>query len=205
MITFNSFVLFGFLLRVLFVGIGAFLSIKVIGFKNIQFLKEYVRKRAFGAHKLFYWIVAFLSIVYFEHLVSHAHSVTFSEVYTKNWFLSMLVMLLLFGVVTYAFLEAKNSIKVAKDTKTELESAKNWKTVFNVINIGSFFVPGGLMVKFAVFGISFGANMYVNNQIEKTLSKKIIETIEIMLIIVVVNLSIILISTYLITDQIIFW
>ena len=128
MITFNSFILFGFILRVLFVITGAVLTIRIIGLKNIQFLKQYIRAEAFSPYKLFYWFVAFLSIVYFEHLVSDANGITFSEVYIKNLFLSLFVMLLLFGVVGYAFKEMLRAVGVAKEVEKELGQGKTFKT-----------------------------------------------------------------------------
>lgn len=205
MLTFNSFILFGLLLRVLFVAIGIILSLKIIGFKNIQFLKRYVQKSFFSIEKLFYWLIAFLSILYFEHLVSHVDGISFSEVYAKNWFLSLFVTLLLFGVILYAFIDANKSIKEAKENNKELAKAQTVKHITTVVSVVSFFVPGGWLVKGTIFGASRFMNNHVDNQVKNKLSRAIIENIEVMLLIAFVNLSIVLISTYLITNQILFW
>lgn len=205
MITYNSFILFGFILRVLFVGTGVFLSIKIIGFKNIKFLKKYVEKSFFSVTKLFYWLIVFLSIVHFEHLVSDAKSITFYETFSKSTFFSILSISLLLGVVVYAYIDMKQSIKQATETKKELSKAQTTKKVTKIVNVFSIFVPGGIWVKGAVFVGSKWLNNHVDNKIKNTLSSTIMKNIEAMLLIALLNLTIILMATYLITDQIIFW
>jgi len=205
MLTFNSFILGGLLLRILFVLIGIVLSLKIIGFKNLKFLKQYVKTSFFSLDKLFYWLVAFLSIIYFEHLVSSSKSVTFSEVYEKNWFLSLIVIFLLFGVVLYAIIDTYKSIKDAKEHYKELSKAQTVKQIADVVSVASFFVPGGWFVKGALFGASSFANHHIDKKVKSKLSKAIIANIEVMVLIALVNLSIVLIATYLITNQILFW
>jgi len=205
MVTFNGFVLFALLFRFLFVLGGIILSFKIIGFKNIDFIKSYIRTHAFPPYRLFYWFVSFASIVYFEHLVSEANGITFSEAYAKNWFLSLLVTFLLFAVTFYAFTEAKSSVKVAKEIKDKLEWAQWGKLGFAIGNIFSFFIPGGWFAKIGLVATFKGLDIWLDSHIEDQVTKKIIENIGIMLIIALINLLIILISTYIITDKIIFW
>lgn len=204
MITFNSFILLGLLLRLLLVLIGTFVTVKIIGFENINFLKQYIRKHAFSPFKLFYWFVVFTSLVYFEHLISDADAITFSQVYAKNWFLSLLTTALLFGVIVHAFIEAKDSTTLAKETKKQLQSGKTLKKVLKIAESISPFVPNPL-VKFPAMLISRAAHSYVDKKIEKNVSESIVKNIEIMLVIAITNLSIILIATYLITGNIAFW
>ncbi len=204
MITFNAFVLLGLLLRLFLVGIGTFLTVKIIGFDNINFLKQYIRKQAFSGYKLFYWFVVFSSIIYFEHLISDANALTFSQAYAKNWFLSSLTTILLFAVIIHAFIEAKDSSSLAKETKKQLQGGKTLKKVLKVAETISPFVPNPL-VKFPAMLISRAAHSYVDKKIEKNVSSTIVKNIEIMLAIAITNLAIILIATYLITDNIAFW
>lgn len=205
MTTFNNLILTGFGLRILFVIIGTFYSFKIIGLKNIQFLSTYFKTHFLSFQKLFYWSIALFSIIYFEHLVSNAQGVSLNEVYKKNGFLTILVALLLIGIIVYAFFDAKESIQNAKETKKELKTAKNLKTITKVISIASWFAPGGHIVKVGIFAISIWGNRKIDRTIEAKVSMQVIKTIEAMLIIASINLSIILISTYLITGKIIFW
>lgn len=205
MVTFNGFVLFGLLVRFLFVAAGIILSFRIIGFKNIDFIKSYIRTHAFPPYRLFYWFVAFASIIYFEHLVSEANSITFSEAYAKNWFLSLLVTFLLFSVTAYASIEAQNSIRVAKEIKSKLEWAQRGKIALAIANIVSFFIPVAWLARIGLVAIVSGLAAWLDSHIENEVAKKIIENIGIMLIIALINLLIILISTYIITDKIIFW
>jgi len=205
MFVFNDFVLFGLILRVLLVLSGVVLSVREVGINNIKFLIQYIRSHALLTYKLFYWFVIFASIVYFEYLVSDANDITFSEAYAKNWFLSLLVTFLLFGVLSYAFVETKNSIAIAKKIKNDLKWGKGIKAVLDVIQVGIFFVPGGIFVRIGVTTLVQGVHMYLDSTIEGKVSEKIIKNIEIMLIIALINLSIILISAYIITDKIVFW
>jgi len=156
-------------------------------------------------YRLFYWFVAFASIIYFEHLVSEANSITFSEAYAKNWFLSLLVTFLLFSVTAYAFIEAQNSIRVAKETKSNLEWAQRGKIALAIANIVSFLIPVGWLARIGLVAIVSGLDAWLDSHIENEVAKKIIENIGIRLIIALINLLIILISTYIITDKIIFW
>jgi Na+-transporting NADH:ubiquinone oxidoreductase subunit NqrB len=205
MITFNSFVLIGLIVRVVLVVLGGIISINIIGFKNINFLKQYITKKAFSSHRLFFWLVAFLSLFYFEYLVSHSQGVTFSEVFDKSIWLSLLVLFLLFAVVSYAFLELKDSVKNAKKVKADLENGKFAKDILSAIDFASWFVPGGFIAKGAILTATYVADYCINNEIEEQLTTKIIQNIEAMIIIVAANLSIVVVSTYLITDKIIFW
>lgn len=205
MITFNTFILLGFSLRILFLIIGTYYTVKIIGFNNMEFLAKYIKRSFFSLQKLFYWIIAFLSIVYFEYLVSNAKGVSFSDVYNKNWFLTILVVVLLLGNVLYAYYDAKDSIANAKETKKDLSLAKTGKKLLRGVAIVSSFIPVAIIVKGGISLLSFLGSSKIDNMIAKKVSTEIIKTLEIMLIIAVVNLSIILISTYLITDQIIFW
>ena len=166
---------------------------------------KYLKSSFFPVQKLFYWFIAIVSLFYFEHLVSSAEKVTFSEVYSKNWFLSTFVVLLLLGIIIYAFLDAKSSIKEAKETTRQLNIAKFTQATSKAIGFASWFTPWGWTSKIFIFGVSKIAHRYIDNKVEQTLSSKIIKTIEIMLVIATINLSIILISTYLITNKILFW
>ena len=181
------------------------MSIKIIGKENIKFILKYIKTRAFESHKLIIWIVAFGTLMYFEHLISNAKSVSISEVFDRSILLSLFVMFLLFSVNTYAFLDAKNSIKLAEETKKDLERAQFWKVICDVAKIGSWFIPGGIFAKLGFFAISSAANVFIDNHVENEITRTLIKNITIMVLLAVVNMTIVVISTYLITGHILFW
>jgi hypothetical protein len=71
--------------------------------------------------------------------------------------------------------------------------------VGTLMSFASFFIPGGLLVKGTIYAGSRLLNNHIDSQIKKTLSHTIAKNIEIMLLIAGINLTIILLSRYLIT------
>jgi len=205
MVSFNSFILLGFSLRIFIVLVGTFKTVQIIGFSNLNFLKKYIQKSFFLVPTLFYWSISFLSILYFEHLVSNAKYVTFSQVYDKSASLTIVVILLLLGVIAYAYLVAKQSSKNTRETKKKLKLAQNLKKTSNILSSTLCLFPSNLFIKGGAFIFFRWGNYKINSKVKKELSAHIIVIIKNMLLIALVNLLIIMISVYLITEEIIFW
>lgn len=202
---FEDFILNGFYLRMALVLIGVVFTIKIIGIKNIFFLKKYVDRNFFSFNKLIYWSIAFLSIWYFEHLISTSSTLLLSSSFEKNYWFSFFILFLLIAVVSYAFIDMLRGISDAKATKNEIEKAQLGKDVTSLLSFASFLIPGGVVAKGAFWGVTKLFDVYIDNKVKTNLSDKIKENINNMLKIVSINLFIVLGSTYLIRGQIIFW
>lgn len=203
--SFASLILDGFYLRIILIFIGVFISLRIIGIKNIYFLKEYINRGFFSINKIIYLVVSVLSIFYFNYLISTVNSLSISSAFTENYWLSLLILLLLIGVIMYAFLYMLGSITEAKEAKKEIENAQFGKNMADILGVASFFVPGGVIAKGLAFGGVRLFHLYVDGRVKTTLSEKVKGSINDMLKVVSVNLFIVLGSTYLITGQIIFW
>lgn len=204
-IYFDMLIFFGLFLRVMIVAIGILLSVKIIGLKHIIFLKQYVKKSFFDFFKLFSWLIALFSIVYFEYLIKNANSIPLKEVYSKNFLLATFVILLLLGVILYALVETIHFIDKAQKIKERLDMTQHIKKGTKIAGVASFFIPGGILAKVGFFSVSKGVDAYINSRINSELSDGIAKTVKGMLVVTSINLSIILISTYLILGQIVFW
>lgn len=205
MLSFNMLIFSALILRIIFVVYGALASIAVIGKENIKFLLDYIKIRALQSHKLVVWIVSFGTLIYFEHLVTNAEDIAISSVFEKNIWLSLIVLFLLFSVNAYAFLDAKNSIKIAKETKKDAERAIFIKNLINVAKIGSWFVPAGWIARIGIYTVVVVADTFFDNHIESKVAKTILKNISVMMLLAIVNATMIIIATYLITDHILFW
>jgi hypothetical protein len=209
MITFNSFILYGLWLRFSTVFIGAILTFRHIGVDNIQFLFRYLDRSLFSIRKLSYWLVSFLSIIYFEYLVSNAKKITFTETYDKHSFLTILVSLLLIGIIVYAIYDSLQSFLKAKDIKQKIEIARDIKDATDFISFISWFTPWGVAGKVTIFAFIFafssGISYVVGKKVKRQISDTVSDFIESILRIVFLNLTIIILSVYLITGQITFF
>lgn len=202
---FDMFVLFGLFLRILVVGLGLIISIRIIGIKNIFFIKKYIQKSFFSIEKIFYWFIVFISIIYFEYLIQNSEKILFSDVVKENFFLSMLVVLLLLGVIFYALRESMTSVTEAENIRKKLIKAQRIKKGIKAVSIVSQFTPVSIFAKLGLLGASTLFDNYINNQVSNEVSYTIRKTLKGMILIAFINLIMILISTYLITGQIIFW
>lgn len=205
MLSFNMLIYLALYLRIFFVVYGALASIVVLGKENIKFLLNYMKVRAFQSHKLVVWIVSFGTLIYFRHLVNNAEDITISTVFEKNIWLSSIVIFLLFSVNAYAFLDAKNSIKIAEKTKKDAENAMFFKNLFYLGKIGSWFVPAGWIAKIGIYAAVRVGDSFLDNHIENKVAKTILKNISAMMLLSIVNATMIIIATYLITDHILFW
>jgi hypothetical protein len=205
MITFNSFILYGLWLRFSTVFIGAILTFRHIGVDNIQFLFRYLDRSLFSIRKLSYWLVSFLSIIYFEYLVSNAKKITFTETYDKHSFLTILVSLLLIGIIVYAIYDSLQSFLKAKDIKQKIEIARDIKDATDFISFISWFTPWGVAGKVTIFAFSSGISYVVGKKVKRKISDTVSDFIESILRIVFLNLTIIILAVYLITGQITFF
>ena len=205
MITFNSFILYGLWLRFSTVFIGAILTFKHIGVDNIKFLIGYLERSFFSIEKLIYWSVSFLSIIYFEYLVSNAKDITFTKTYNNHPFLTTFISLLLIGVILYAIYDSFKNFTEAKSIKQEIERARNIKGATDFISVVSWLTPWGWAGKVTIFAVSSSVNYLVGKKVKTKVSDTVSDTIESMLRIVFLNLTIVIVSVYLITGQIIFF
>jgi len=205
MITFNSFILYGLWLRFSTVFIGAVLTFKHIGVDNIKFLIGYLERSFFSVEKLIYWSVSFLSIIYFEYLVSNAKDITFSKTYNNHTFWTIFVSILLIGIIIHAIYDSFKNFTEAKSIKQEIERARNIKGATNFISVVSWLTPWGVAGKVTIFAISSGVSYIVGKKVKTKVSDGVKDAIESMLSIVFLNLTIVIVSVYLITSQIIFF
>jgi hypothetical protein len=107
----STIISFGFYLRFFVIIISTSLSIRIIGIKNIFFLKKYIHKNFFSFKKLFYWLVAVMSIFYFEYLIPNCNPILLSKVYSEHNILTSILLILLFSVIIYACYDARKSLK----------------------------------------------------------------------------------------------
>lgn len=203
--SFANLVLNGFYVRILFVILSVVISVRIIGYKNIFFLKKYVERGFFSISKIFYWAISLISILYFQHLISTANSVSVTSSFEHNYFFSLLVLASLFGVIMYSFIYMMGSIADAKNTKSNIEKAQFGKNCVSVLGFASFFVPGGLIVKGLAFGGTRLFDSLIDNGVKTTLSEEIRQSLNSILMIISINLFIVLGTTYLVTGQVIFW
>jgi hypothetical protein len=206
MLSFNNLVLYAFIIRLIIVLYGLYKILLIIGNKeNLDFFQKYFELGFIDGKKILSWIIAIFSIIYFEHLVSNAQKISISIVFDKHFILSLYVVLALLGIIIYSIINTKNNIKESYETKKEIDKAIKYKNITETASILSLFVPGGVLVKFGIFGISKIGGMIIDNEVKKTLKEQTKQLIFSMLIIALINLSIITISTYLITEKIFFW
>jgi len=204
--SFNSLVLYAFIIRLTIVLYGLYKIISIIGNKeNLDFFKKYFEISFINGKKILSWIIAILSIIYFEHLVSNAQNISISTAFDKHFVLSLYVVLALFGILIYSIINTKKNIKESYETKKEITKAIKYKNISETASKLSWFVPGGFLVKLGIFGVSKITSTIIDNKVKKTLKEQTEELIFSMLIISLINLSIIIISTYLITERIFFW
>jgi len=196
MLSFNTFVLVSLALRIIFIIYGTIVSIRIIGLESIPFLLRYIRIRALTSHKLVMWIIAFGTLSYFEHLVSDLKDVSIFEVLDKHMWLGLYIFILLVSVNAYTFIDIKNSVQVAKDTKEQFKYIKIWKNLSSFVKEKSEYAPGGFLILIVTAKI----DTYIDDHIENRVTKVILNNISIMMILAIINMSIVLISIYLITD-----
>jgi len=189
MITFNSFILYGLWLRFSTVFIGAIFIIFHIGEANIQFLFKYIERSFFSIKKLIYWFISFLSIIYFEHLIANAKYITFTKTYNNQPFLTILVSILLIGVILYAIYDSLQNFIEAERIKPEVEDVRRIKRRIDYIPL---------------IGKTISEYL-IKDKVKTKVSDSVRDTIESMLRIVFLNLTIVIVSVYLITGQIIFF
>lgn len=195
-ITFANLVLNAFYLRILFITIGLFISVKIIGIDKIFSLKKYVKRNFFPLEKIIYLGVAFFSLVFFKNLLSDDSLSSLSQVFNNNFLISLLLTLLLLLILYDSFIFMIGSSISAKKISQEINKANFFNKISDIVSGVSLVIPVSFFLRFLFFGASIAFSNYIDNTVRNTLSNKIKETISNTIKIVLLNIFIILGTLY---------
>ncbi len=190
-IDFVNLILGSFYLRIFFISIGFLISIKIIGIDRIFFLKKYVEKSFLSIEKIIYWGIALVSLIYLKNALNDNSFFSLYQAVNQHCCISILLIIALTFILYDAFIFMLGSIVQAKATKKEIIKANFFLGLSNISKLASLFIPGGLLLRFALFGGGIALNGYVDKEVKSTLSKKIKKTVKNMIKIVFLNLFIV--------------